>query len=955
MAGISTDRMREEVRKLLVGVDLRSTSVGQLRASLEKSLGVAPGALDSQKDEVQRIFFCEIAELNPAEPDEDKRTERKDDMPKPGDAMEDESKAKEKKREEKKKAKDKKDKKEKKEKKDSNKKHADANQNKKRRTADEGKGENAPDAAAAGVTGRPGSSGDKILVAPKEELRQPQEAEEAQEAQEAEEAEEADEDGLEAEDVDDEMPEKAPAPPLDAASGLRGLPAAASVSTIPQPVRASAMVLSGSEDGTVRLWDLELETKCIRVLEGHMGTVHSLTVSWDTFEAVSGADDSSKLWNLKLGGCQKTMTEIPEGCTAVEADWRGRRALAGCGDGSLRVWSMSTAELQTTLQAHRGGVWALQADFEHKKLVSAGDENFKVWDVSDWTCLRTSEGHAGGLMCVSVNWTKSQLLAGAGSSTKRLQLWNLDSAPGGEKTRTDAEPDVLQGHQDVVADLAVDWSSGTAVTAGWDAQLIMWNLEKRVGAVAQIKEEMARWDNQRRIAEASMDEKLEAMLQKLEAQRFALEQKESTLHHMQRNLERVANEVNRLVEDQDAVRDVCEARVDEQSRRFTQFKAETEVRFASMERQHNALSDELWGDELGLAKIAGELKKTNATFGKLEDAVSALQEGKAEAVQLEKLRADVAKMVHEAKTSTSQMRQTVGEVVNDVREHFRTASETIASHNANFVKQVREEYQVELSNSAKLREEVKSFMNRATQSVESLELRVDEVASKANALASEAREELEELNRRRKRDKTSADNELKALKKRLGGVFDNSDAVLRGIEHIYSVLQPVLESELMQCALEKQDSVDRDRISLMGVKDDELTLARTTHTEPQRPRPECRVTTAPGGMKPSKMDASHGLPQAQKPVVRVDNRCVSCSGQAPLVLAAFKMACLHYAPSPIDYRGAAVERYELLDRREQLLLTANRSLLQGPSAFDGPGDEKLSPRPRGLHPDGVRV
>ena len=28
MAGISTDRMREEVRKLLVGVDLRSTSVG---------------------------------------------------------------------------------------------------------------------------------------------------------------------------------------------------------------------------------------------------------------------------------------------------------------------------------------------------------------------------------------------------------------------------------------------------------------------------------------------------------------------------------------------------------------------------------------------------------------------------------------------------------------------------------------------------------------------------------------------------------------------------------------------------------------------------------------------------------------------------------------------------------------------------------------------------------------
>eukprot|EP00435_Cladocopium_sp_Y103_P005641 s505_g1.t2 len=229
--------------------------------------------------------------------------------------------------------------------------------------------------------------------------------------------------------------------------------------------------------------------------------------------------------------------------------------------------------------------------------------------------------------------------------------------------------------------------------------------QEQVGAVSQMKEEMLKWDSQRKIYEAAVDESLEAFQHKLDAQRFALEQKESTLHHLNRNLDRVASEVNRLLEDQDAVREVCESRVDEQSKRLNQFKAEAEVRFATMERQHNALSDELWGDELSLAKVAGELKKTNATFGKLEDAVAALQDGKAEAVQLEKLRADVAKMVHEANTATSQMRQTVGEVVNDVREHFRTASETVASHNASFVKQVREEYQAELERSSELREE----------------------------------------------------------------------------------------------------------------------------------------------------------------------------------------------------------------------------------------------------------
>eukprot|EP00933_Yihiella_yeosuensis_P046714 TRINITY_DN42318_c0_g1_i1.p1 TRINITY_DN42318_c0_g1~~TRINITY_DN42318_c0_g1_i1.p1 ORF type:complete len:632 (-),score=151.42 TRINITY_DN42318_c0_g1_i1:84-1979(-) len=472
-----------------------------------------------------------------------------------------------------------------------------------------------------------------------------------------------------------------------------------------------------------------------------------------------------------------------------------------------------------------------------------------------------------------------------------------------------------------------------------DVQLGQLRSQEQVSTVHQFKEEMARWDTQRKAVEASLEEKVTQMQQKLDGFRYSLEQKESALHHMNRSLDRVVAEVNRLLEEYDGQRDVYELRIDEISKAVSKLKVENEVRVAALEQRHNALSDELWGDELGLAKVAGELKKTNATFGRLEDAVAALEEGKAEAVQLDKLRSEVAKMVHEAKTSTAEMQQAVGEVVNDVREHFRTASQTIAAHNANFVKEVREDYQAELANSAKLRSEVQSFMEGTSNSVALLEERVTGVGSKASALAAEAREELEELNRRRKRDKTASDNELKALKKRLGGVFDNSDAVLRGLEHLYAVISKVLESNLMACALEQQDSVDRERISLMGVKDDETTLARTTYSEPQRPRPECRVKSAPGGTKPpmgqtggfQKGGGGHMSARGDKPVVRVDNRCVSCSGQAPLVLSAFKMACLHYAPSAVDYAGAFHERGDLLHRRHTMLQTAHEALFKGPA------------------------
>ena len=188
-------------------------------------------------------------------------------------------------------------------------------------------------------------------------------------------------------------------------------------------VRRSA-ILSGSEDGSIRFWE---DGRCVLVLEGHAGTVHSLVVNWETLEVISGADDSSKLWSLKLGGCQRTMTETPDGCMSVVADWQQRMAIAGCGDGSIRAWSFDTTTVQANFNAHRGGVWALDADFTSNRLASAGDECAKIWDTNNWTCLYTTPGHAGGLTCLSVDWQESKLLAGSGS-TSSLQLWVFDEA-----------------------------------------------------------------------------------------------------------------------------------------------------------------------------------------------------------------------------------------------------------------------------------------------------------------------------------------------------------------------------------------------------------------------------------------------------------------------------------------------------------------------------------------------
>ena len=49
-----------------------------------------------------------------------------------------------------------------------------------------------------------------------------------------------------------------------------------------------------------------------------------------------------------------------------------------------------------------------------------------------------------------------------------------------------------------------------------------------------------------------------------------------------------------------------------------------------------------------------------------------------------------------------------------------------------------------------------------------------------------------------------------------------------------------------------------------------------------------------------------------KPILTLDKRCLSCSGQASAVVSAYKVACLAYAPSKVQYGYSVYDRKSLL-------------------------------------------
>ena len=93
-------------------------------------------------------------------------------------------------------------------------------------------------------------------------------------------------------------------------------------------------IVSGSDDRTVAVWDLESGTR-IHQLTGHQKEVNSVAVSPDGRRIVSGSDDHTvAVWDLESG--QRLASLTLDGSVASVAWHRdGRSIVAGDAHGNL--------------------------------------------------------------------------------------------------------------------------------------------------------------------------------------------------------------------------------------------------------------------------------------------------------------------------------------------------------------------------------------------------------------------------------------------------------------------------------------------------------------------------------------------------------------------------------------------------------------------------------------------
>ncbi|MEL6721893.1 MAG: NACHT domain-containing protein [Pseudomonadota bacterium] len=227
-----------------------------------------------------------------------------------------------------------------------------------------------------------------------------------------------------------------------------------------------SFAISGSEDGTVRQWDLATGAE-IRCLTGHAGRVCSVAYSPDGQLVLSGsADGAVRQWDLATGAEIRCLQGHTKSVWSVAYSGDGRFALSGSSDGTVRQWDLVTGAEIRSLQGHTDWVRSVVVSPDGGTIFSCGDDRtVRQWDLSTGIEICCLKGHTESVCNVTISSDGNTVLSGSVDGTVRQ--WDL---------ATGAEICYFKGDIDVAYDVAFSPDGRTAFSGCSDSTMRQWDL-----------------------------------------------------------------------------------------------------------------------------------------------------------------------------------------------------------------------------------------------------------------------------------------------------------------------------------------------------------------------------------------------------------------------------------------------------------------------------------------------
>ncbi|KAG2339682.1 WD40 repeat-like protein [Suillus weaverae] len=245
------------------------------------------------------------------------------------------------------------------------------------------------------------------------------------------------------------------------------------------------MVVSGSTDFRLRLWNMKKSSMVGDPWEGHNDAVRCLDWSPNALEIASGSEDGTiRRWNPDTGRQIALPIETGHGwVNAVKYSPQSDKFASGGQDDMIGVWSMD-GQLLMKIKGHDNDVTSLCWSKDGAHIFSASyDGTIRQWRSIDGEELVVLRGHTKPIRSFCLSPNERQLVSASNDCSVRI--WDL-------KTNQQVGDPLL--HDDELLAVVMSPDGKHIASAGLDAKIYVWSVEAALKQHGGIDDANAKLD-----------------------------------------------------------------------------------------------------------------------------------------------------------------------------------------------------------------------------------------------------------------------------------------------------------------------------------------------------------------------------------------------------------------------------------------------------------------------------
>ncbi|KAF8807291.1 WD40 repeat-like protein [Phlegmacium glaucopus] len=198
------------------------------------------------------------------------------------------------------------------------------------------------------------------------------------------------------------------------------------------------LLISGSMDTKIKLWDVYTHGNCLRTFHGHVKAVKDISFSNDGRQFLScGYDRQMKLWDTETGQCLKRFSngKIPYVIRFHPDQDKQNIFLAGMSDKKIIQYDINSGEITQEYDQHLGPVNTITFVDENRRFVTTSDDKtIRAWDFDIPVVIKyIAEPHMHSMPAVTLHPSKKYFAAQ--SLDNQILIYSTDNFRQNRKKR----------------------------------------------------------------------------------------------------------------------------------------------------------------------------------------------------------------------------------------------------------------------------------------------------------------------------------------------------------------------------------------------------------------------------------------------------------------------------------------------------------------------------------------